>query len=91
MQPALSPGDVCFVRAVERPAVSDVVLFTPQAHTSRVLHRVRSREPEGFVVQGDANPVADREPVPASTVIGRVEAVLPIGKALRWWQAILAR
>ena len=91
MSPALWPGDVCLVTRVARPNVSDVVLFAPAGHTSRVLHRVRSLEVSGVVTQGDANPVADREIVASSTILGRVNLVLPVGRLMRMWQVSAGR
>ncbi len=91
MAPALWPGDVCVVSALERPSVSDVVLYTPPGHRTRVLHRVYREEGDMFVTRGDANPIADREPVPRSAVFGRVAAVLPVGRVIHRWQVASGR
>jgi signal peptidase I len=91
MAPALWPGDVCLVTRVARPSASDIVLFTDPGHASRVLHRVRAVNGPVLVTQGDANPVCDRNPLPASAVIGRVVRVLPVGRMIREWQAARGR
>ncbi len=91
MAPALWPGDVCLVTDVGEPSVSDIVLLAEPGHDSRVLHRVRSVKGGTLIVKGDANAVADREPVPRSAVLGTVARVLPAGRLLRRWQAAYGR
>lgn len=81
MYPALRAGDVCIVRLKGRFETGDVVLFREPGHRTRVLHRVRALGADGVVTQGDANPVADFEPLPPRSVIGRVAVVVPLGRA----------
>lgn len=85
MEPALVAGDVCVSLAHAPIARGDIVLYALPGHGA-VLHRVVAVGSGGELrTRGDANPVADREAVPASHVRGKVVAVLPLGRAARGW------
>ena len=85
MEPALVSGDVCVSLTRSAVETGDIVLYTNPGH-GPVLHRVVAVGPSGEVrTRGDANPVADREAVPAAQVQGRVVAVVPFGRAARGW------
>jgi len=83
MSPTLTHGDVCVVRASNRIAPRDIVLVEPPGHASRVLHRVFWVRGDSIFTKGDANPVADFEPVPCRAVVGRVALTVPVGRFLQ--------
>lgn len=86
MEPALHPGDVVMVRAVD-PAdlqAGDVLTYLPPGSPAGALpvtHRLTgfTAGPEGsreLILQGDANALPDA-PLPLSALQGRVVATLP--------------
>lgn len=82
MEPALLAGDICVVRRGWRPRGGDIALF--EHRSGPVLHRVVRERPDGtMLTRGDANRVADRDPVPPGAVRGRVVGVLRTGTLLR--------
>lgn len=82
MMPALLPGDVCVVRRGSWPRGGDVVFF--EHRCGAVLHRVVRQRPDGtLLTRGDANEIADRDPVRPSAVRGRVVGVFRTGMVLR--------
>jgi signal peptidase I len=87
MHPALHVGDLVAVSLRERgSAIGDVVLIE-QPGRQPVLHRVIEVMGDGAVrTKGDANPVPDREPTPASQIRGRVMALLPLGELVERWR-----
>lgn len=83
MAPALEAGDLAIVRRGAQVRTGDVVLFSRGGY-GRVLHRVIALHVDGTVAtRGDANPTADREPVPRSDVEGRVVGVVSVARAGR--------
>lgn len=88
MSPAIEAGDVVVVRDVAPAAITtgDVISFEPpddhqlDGH-ERVTHRVVGAETvdgvRHFETKGDANEEADRTPVPATRVEGRVAFAIP--------------
>jgi len=86
MAPTLQPGDIVFVMLGSRPIPGDIALIRAPGH-EQVLHRVVSLGDGGALrTRGDANPVADRDLVPAADVAGRCTAVLPVGRWLASWR-----
>jgi signal peptidase I len=87
MEPGLSRGDLVLVRAGEKPAVGDVVLYRDQSMGVRVLHRVTAVEDGRLVLQGDANDfLDDARPLP-SEVIGTYRFSVPRAGAVVLWLA----
>ncbi len=84
MEPSIAPGDiVVYRRAVSVIESGDVVLFDHPEWPHGVVHRVREVRPDGSVVtRGDANQVADREPVERRRIRGVAVFVVPSGKAV---------
>jgi len=84
MSPALAQGDLAVVRRGGRGvAEGDVVLVARPGWSAGVLHRVVAVGlDDTLVLQGDANPTADRDPVRATAVLGVVAVVIPTGRTL---------
>ncbi|HEY5540086.1 MAG TPA: S24/S26 family peptidase [Coriobacteriia bacterium] len=86
MSPALVPGDIALVALGRRPIAGDIALIRAPGH-GQVVHRVVDVADGGAVrMKGDANQVADFEPVPAGQVAGRCIGVLPFGSWLARWR-----
>jgi signal peptidase I len=82
MAPTLAPGDVLvFRRPPVDVATHDVVLLRRPDWQRGVVHRIVSvTATGGLVTKGDANPVADLDPVPYEAVRGRGVVILPLGR-----------
>lgn len=77
MAPTLRAGDVVIAASWMQPDAGDIVLFTDAG--ALVVHRVDSVQPDGeLITRGDANPVADFEPVAPDSALGVVVLVLPM-------------
>jgi len=81
MEPALPIGSVVVVQHVDptQLAVGDIITFTAANHTT-VTHRiveVVAGAQQGFQTKGDASTGGDAMIVPAPSVSGRVEYVMP--------------
>lgn len=86
MSPALVPGDIALVALGRRPIPGDIALVRAPGH-EQVLHRVVQVADDGAVrTKGDANEVADFEPVPAGQVAGRCIGIVPLGAWLARWR-----
>ncbi len=74
MNPTLRPLEILWVRPyTDRiPRCGDVVVFSSSRVTQLVAHRIVSRRPGGFRVQGDNNPKADSELLSPGNIVGRV-------------------
>ena len=75
MSPAIEPGDLVVCCRSEDYAVGDVITFRSGA--SLVTHRIVGDTPDGFTTKGDANNVADADPVPRGAVVGKVVFTVP--------------
>lgn len=79
MRPAIRVGDVAVYRRGQAVGVGDVIVYGESA-SSRVVHRITHVDAqEGIRTQGDANTSADREPLLASGLEGRVIFTVPTG------------
>jgi signal peptidase len=79
MRPAMRTGDIVVFVRPHTLRVGDVVVYE-SGGSSRVIHRVHSVDGTDTVrTRGDANSVADREPLSAEFVRGRIVAVVPTG------------
>ena len=91
MRPVLQPADVVFTE--RHPAsvrAGDIVVVPRPGWPSGVAHRVVSVCGPLLTLRGDANPVADRDPVRTDAVLGRVVARMPTGAfvgAVAGWSA----
>ena len=81
MEPALSAGDIAVVRPVDGTQLELGDVITYQSGTKLVTHRVVGVNigPSGpsYVLQGDANTVADRVPIDPEMVVGKVIYRIP--------------
>ena len=75
MSPAIEPGDLVVCRRAADYAVGDVIMFRSGA--AIVTHRIVGDTPDGFTTQGDANNVADADPVPRGAIVGKVVFTVP--------------
>ena len=75
MSPAIEPGDLVVCRRAADYAPGDVITFRSGA--SLVTHRIVGETPDGFTTRGDANNVADTDPVPHGAIVGRVVFTVP--------------
>lgn len=84
MEPAISPGDVVIVGAVNPTdvAVDDVITFYRTENgiptTHRVVEVLSGDGGLAFRTMGDANEDPDGAPVPAGNVVGRVMFTIPL-------------
>ncbi|MFC7046675.1 signal peptidase I [Halobacteriaceae archaeon GCM10025711] len=84
MSPDIAAGDVVIVRSVPPETIQegDVITFGdasgPESLTTHRVVDVTERDgTRYFTTKGDANEEADRQPVPASSVVGRVAFHIP--------------
>jgi len=82
MQPSIAPGDVVIVSSVSPQDVAEGDVITFEDGRDLTTHQVVSIDTgdDGaplFITKGTANEEADRRPVPASAVVGRVGLVIP--------------
>ena len=75
MSPAIEPGDLVVCRRSADYAVGDVITFHSGA--SLVTHRIVGSTPDSYITQGDANNVADADPVPRGAIVGKVVFTVP--------------
>lgn len=75
MSPTIEAGDLVVCRRAADYAVGDVIMFRSGA--SLVTHRIAAVTADGFTTRGDANNVADADPVPRGAVVGRVVFTVP--------------
>jgi len=90
MSPALVRGDLAVVRrSIAGAKVGDVLLVSKPGWRSGVLHRVVAVTLDGrFQMRGDANPVPDLDPVPASAARGVMVLLLPTGRVMALMDAL---
>lgn len=84
MEPTIAPGDVVvYRRSAATVSQGDIVYFSHSEWPQGVVHRVAGVLPDGSVrTQGDANRVADRDPVPRQRIRGVATVVIPCGRAV---------
>jgi signal peptidase I len=86
MRPALVPGDLAVIDRRTPVRAGQIALFESARH-GRVLHRIVSVGGAGSLrTRGDANPVEDFDALPATSVIGPVVCVVPMGRFIERWR-----
>jgi signal peptidase I len=88
MNPQLRPGDIVVSQGGQTaPRPGQVIIFRDPGDPGRtIVHRVITSRSDGtMTTRGDANPVADPIPVPASAVLGTARLRVPwIGLPAYW-------
>ena len=76
MEPTISMNDLVLIENDQSYRIEDIVTYVlPQG--SLVTHRVKEVLSQGYITQGDANNVPDKEVVSHSRVLGKVVFILP--------------
>lgn len=75
MSPTIDAGDLVVCRRAADYAVGDVIMF--RSGVSLVTHRIAAVTADGFTTRGDANNVADADPVPLGAIVGKVVFTVP--------------
>ena len=89
MEPTIPTGAVVITQPAQSYEVGDIVTYQRRSDVGATTHRlVATTTVEGaaaFVAQGDANNVADAEPVRAAEIAGKVWFDIPyLGFVLSW-------
>lgn len=89
MRPTIPVGAVVLTRAADTYQVDDIVTYQRRGDNNATTHRLVGTTTiagqSAFVTQGDANNVADMEPVLPAEIAGRVWLEIPyIGYLLSW-------
>ncbi|MFA5460003.1 MAG: signal peptidase I [Candidatus Paceibacterota bacterium] len=78
MSPAIKTGSIVAVKPALSYKIGDVITFkTGKTERDIVTHRIINQTEQGFIVQGDANNVADIRPVEERQIIGKVILTIP--------------
>ncbi len=83
MEPTLSTGDMVICRAQESYALDDVIAYYDEEEEVFILHRIIGSGEDGWITQGDFNPVPDPLPVKKEQIQGKVVYTLPNMKSAR--------
>lgn len=89
MEPAIKTGSIVVVLPQATYQKKDIITFLaePKANLkdpkSTVTHRIvkinnKDKKKVSYIVQGDANNAADRDPIPSSSVLGKVQIAVPL-------------
>ncbi len=80
MEPAIMVGSAVYVMETDPLELEPGEIVAFMDNGSTVTHRVveNYKIPHELVTKGDANEIPDFDPVPYSTVIGRVEYTVPV-------------
>src|SRR5690606_35979534 len=90
MEPTIPYGSVSVVRELEDPRTlqpGDIIQYISPSNGFVTTHRIIALAPDGasFETRGDANNVADSDPVPFRNIQGRYEFHVPyVGEAMQW-------
>lgn len=81
MEPEISAGDILVIHEEESYTQGDVIAF--HADGMLISHRIEQETPKGFVTRGDANNIADENPVGKGQIVGKAVLVIPkVGRAI---------
>jgi len=73
MTPTIKIGAIVMVRAATSYKIKDIITFqVGSGKRDIVTHRIISRKGDEFITKGDANNVADINPVKKENILGRV-------------------
>ena len=78
MSPAIKTGSIVAVKPVSSYSVGDVITFKKgQGEENILTHRIIGQTEQSFITQGDANNVADANPVKKEQILGKVVLAVP--------------
>ncbi len=81
MAPAVHAGDLVIdlpTTPTSTYRIGDIITFHPTPGTT-TTHRIAALEAAGIVTRGDANPSSDVGYLQATSIVGRVVAIVPFG------------
>lgn len=88
MEEAIGINDFIITLKQEDYSVGDVVMYDAGNHP--VTHRIIEKTDDTYITKGDANNVADKEPVKNEQIAGKVVFVIPgVGAAIEFMQSQL--
>jgi len=78
MSPAIKTGSIVAVKPASSYNIGDVITFQKgQGEENILTHRIIGQTEQGFITQGDANNVADANPVKEEAILGKVVLTVP--------------
>jgi len=78
MSPTIKTGSIVAVKPVSSYKIGDVITFKKgQGEKNILTHRIIGQTEQGFITQGDANNVADANPVKEEAILGKVVLTVP--------------
>jgi len=78
MSPTIKTGSIVVVKPVSSYNIGDVITFKKgQGEKNILTHRIIGQTEQGFITQGDANNVADANPVKKEQILGKVVFNIP--------------
>jgi len=78
MEPAIKTGSIVMVRPALDYKIGDIISFNlGKGERNLTTHRIVGEKEQGFITQGDANNVADMNPVKKEQVLGKVVLAVP--------------
>lgn len=87
MQPALKLGDYVVVKKTAFSQLKTGEIITFAANDTIVTHRITEKTAAGCVTKGDANTIADLQPVTSDSYIGTLQLRIPkLGQLMIWMQ-----
>ena len=75
MEPVISVKDLLFIKGSDSYQAKDIITYVSPM-SSLITHRIKEVLPDGYIVQGDANNIADDE-VSKQRVLGKVVHMIP--------------
>ncbi len=83
MSPAIKTGSIVMVKPVSSYNVGNIITFKVGSEKSDfekrniLTHRIIGQKEQGFITQGDANNVADTNPIEKEQILGKVLLDIP--------------
>lgn len=78
MEPKIKTGSVIFVLPQMSYDVGDIVTRTVSQNDMTITHRIIEKNEDHFITKGDANNVADPDPLHTNEIIGKVRFSIPL-------------
>ena len=78
MEPAIKTGSIVMVKPAPDYKIGDIISFNlGKGERNLTTHRIVGEKEQGFITQGDANNVADANPVKKEQILGKVVLTVP--------------